>query len=79
MQKWVQAGSKHQVDGGAPFSHSGLAGLLHRLIGLEGGQVEEVVEHALTLARLFVFVGFEAVLEVEGVLCGEYVDHLLSP
>ena len=42
VQKWVQAGSKHHVDGGAPFPHGGLAGLLNRLLGLEGGQVEEV-------------------------------------
>ena len=40
----------------------GLAGLLHRLLGLEGGQVEEVVEHALTLGQVVGGVVLEAVL-----------------
>ena len=39
-----------------------LAGLLYRLLGLERGQVEEVVEHALTLGQVLGAGGVEVEL-----------------
>ena len=57
--------------------YMGLAGLLHWLLGLERGQVEEVVEHLLGLGQVL-GVGEEAGLEVEGELCGVDVDHSLN-
>ena len=52
----------------------GLVGLLHWLLGLERGQVEEVVEHLFELGQVL-GIGEEAGLEVEGELCGVDVDH----
>ena len=79
MQKWVQARSSlYHVDVRVPSPlHLGLAGLLHRLLGLDGGQVEEVVEHALTLGRVLV-ADEEVGLGVEVELGGVVVDTSLS-
>ena len=43
--------SLHLVDVRFPSTDDGVgpAGLLHRVFGLDGGQVEEVVEHLLVL------------------------------
>ena len=66
--------SLHHFDVRFPTPlYMGLAGLLHRLLGLEGGQVEEVVEHLLELGQVL-GVGEEAGLEIEGELC----DHSLN-
>ena len=77
MQKWVQARSSlHHVDVRVPSPlHLGLVGLLHRLLGLDGGQVEEVVEHALTLGQVVGGVVLEAVLGKKKNLSGVDVDH----
>jgi hypothetical protein len=56
----------------------GLAGLLHRLHGLDGRQVEDVVEHLLELGQVVGCVNDEAVLAEEEGLCGVDVDHSLS-
>ena len=53
----------------------GLAGLLHRLHGLDGRQVEDVVEHLLELGQVVGGVNDEAVLAEEEGLCGVDVDH----
>ena len=52
----------------------GLAVLLHRLLGLEGGHVEEVVEHALTLGQVVGDVVLEAVLKKKRNLSGVDVE-----
>ena len=55
----------------------GAAVLLHSLLGLEGGQAAEVVEHLLVLGQLEGGVGSEAGLEI-GVLGGVDGEHTCS-
>ena len=50
----------------------GPAGLLHIVLGLEGGQAEEVLEHLLDLGQV---VGGVDGLEVGGELSGVDGDH----
>jgi hypothetical protein len=71
MQKWVQPRPRSSLL-------TGLAGLIHRLLGLEGGGVQEVVEHVLTLDQVVVVLFLRLFLLKKRNLSGVDLDHCFS-